>query len=116
MKCVHIVSRSSIRALEGAAGIPVDPLRFRPNLIIDGAEPWAEFDWIGKTLTIGDVRLSVVKRTVRCDAIDVDPTTAQRTMALPAVLQRNFEHTDFGIYARIDTPGQLTAGASIQVS
>lgn len=115
-KCVHIVSRASVRDLERVHGMPVDPLRFRPNLIIDGAEPWAEFGWIGKTLTIGGVVLSVFKRTQRCDAINVDPVTAVRDASLPATLQRTYSHTDFGVYAHVTMGGEIAPGQSLTVS
>ena len=29
-------------------GRPVDPLRFRANLYLEGSQPWAEFGWIGQ--------------------------------------------------------------------
>ncbi len=40
-KRVHIVNLASVRDLERAADRAVDPLRFRPNLVIDGADPWS---------------------------------------------------------------------------
>ena len=42
-KCVHIVNLASLRELERAAGRPVDPLRFRANIYIDGVPAWEEF-------------------------------------------------------------------------
>ena len=36
-------------------GYTIDPLRFRANFYIDGAEPWEEFDWVGSDILIGDV-------------------------------------------------------------
>ena len=47
-KCLHIVNLASVRELERVVGRPVNPLRFRPNVVIDGGEPWVEFDWIGQ--------------------------------------------------------------------
>ena len=41
-KCVHIVNLASVRELERTLGRPVDPLRFRANLYLEGVEPWAE--------------------------------------------------------------------------
>ena len=52
-KCLHIVNLASVRELERVVGRAVSPLRFRPNVIIDGAEPWAEFTWIGQPLQLG---------------------------------------------------------------
>jgi uncharacterized protein YcbX len=32
--------------------LEVDPMRFRPNLIISGAEPYEEYDW--HSVTVGN--------------------------------------------------------------
>ena len=109
-KCLHIVNLASVRELERVVGRPVNPLRFRPNVIIDGGEPWAEFGWIGQPLQLGAVRLEVLKRTERCAATNVDPDTGKRDMAIPADLQRAFGHTDFGIYARVAADGTIAIG------
>ncbi len=116
MKCLHIVNLASVRELERTAGKPVDPLRFRANLYIDGAEPWAELGWLGLELAVGDVRLEVVKRTQRCDATNVNLENATRDMALPAILQRTWGHTDFGIYAKVTVGGALAPADSIRVT
>lgn len=114
-KCLHIVNLASVRDLERVAGRPIDPLRFRANVVIDGAEPWAEFGWIGKTIRTGDATLDVFDRTVRCAATEVDPATATRDIAIPAMLERAFGHGDFGIYARVTSPGRLKRGDDIVV-
>lgn len=109
-KCVHIVNLASVRELERVSGRPVDPLRFRPNIIVDGLEPWIELGWVGKSFAIGPARLDVFKRTKRCDATNVDPRTAARDMAIPALLLRTYGHTDFGIYATVAEGGSITTG------
>ena len=69
-------------------GLPVHPLRFRANLYVSGWPAWHEFDLLGQTLTVGDVRLKVVKRIVRCAAVNVDPETAARDLDIPHALMR----------------------------
>lgn len=114
-KCLHIVNLASVRDLERLAGRPVDPLRFRANLYLDGVPAWDEFKWLARTLAIGAARLDVFHRTQRCDATNVDPATAARDMAIPATLSRSFGHTDFGIYAKVATAGEISAGAAVTI-
>ena len=64
-------------------GLPVHPLRFRANLYVEGWPAWHEFELLDRTLAIGDARLKVVKRIVRCAAVNVDPETAERDLAIP---------------------------------
>ncbi len=114
-KCLHIVNLASLRELERAVGRPVDPLRFRANVYIDGVPAWQEFRWLDKDIDAGPVRLSVFKRTVRCEATNVDPASAQRDMAIPQVLLRTFGHSDFGVYAKVERGGTLKTGDAIKV-
>lgn len=115
-KCVHIVNLASVRDLERVIGRPVDPLRFRANLYIDGVPAWAEFGWLGKKIGIGDARLTVFDRTQRCDATNVDPATAARDLAVPAALQRAYGHTDVGIYAKVTTGGAVAEGEALTIA
>ena len=112
-KCLHIVNLATVRELEKAAGRPVDPLRFRPNVIIDGLKPWAEFGWPDQQITVGGVQLDVFARTSRCEAVNVDPQTGVRDMAIPAVLQRTWGHTDFGVYGTVASAGAIAPGDTV---
>jgi len=111
--CLHIINLATLRELERVAGRPVDPIRFRPNVIVDGLPPWSEFDWIGREVSIGAVNLDVCERTSRCAATNVDPRTGARDMAIPAVLQREWGHTDFGVYAKVVSGGTLAIGDTV---
>ena len=115
-QCVHIVNLASVRDLERVLGKPVDPLRFRANLYVDGLAAWAEFGWLDKTLAIGDAKLAIFKRTQRCEATNVDPQTGARDMAIPAVLSRNWAHSDFGVYASVTAAGMITSGDVIAMA
>jgi MOSC domain-containing protein len=109
-KCLHVVSRNSLLELERAVGLPLNPLRFRPNVVIEGLGAWEEFGWVGKTISVGDTELEVFKRTERCAATNVDPDTGKRDTAVPAVLERTWGHADFGVYARIARSGTIAIG------
>lgn len=114
MRAVSLVNLASVRALGERLGTPVDPLRFRANLYIDGPEAWAEFDWIDREFMVGDVRVKGVLRTVRCLAVNVNPATAERDMELPKALKREFGHADMGIYLEVLDGGVLRPGAPIR--
>lgn len=112
-KCVHIVNLASVRELERVSGRPIDPLRFRANLHIDGLPAFAERSLVGKTLAIGDVRLSAFANTTRCAATEVDPATGARDIAVPSLIRRQWGHEDFGIYAMVDTGGTIRRGDAV---
>jgi uncharacterized protein YcbX len=112
--CVHLINLATLREVERVAGRPVDPIRFRPNLIVDGPAPWSEFDWMDREISVGPVRLKVCERTTRCAATNVDPRTSARDMDIPAVLRREFGHADFGIYATVTTGGTLAVGDRLE--
>jgi len=114
-KCLHIVNLASLKELERAVGRNLDPLRFRPNVIIDGVAPWAEFGWLNQDLQLGGVRTRVFHRTQRCDATNVDPTTAVRDMAIPQMLLRTYGHSDFGVYAKVTEAGAVAPGDAVSV-
>ena len=115
-KCVHIVNLASVRELERVAGRPIDPLRFRPNVVIDGVEPWGEFGWIDKPISIGGARLEGFDRTQRCAATNVNPETAERDLSLPAILERTWGHSDFGIYAKVVGDGTIAVDNEVTVA
>jgi uncharacterized protein len=62
-------------ASRGLAQLPMN--RFRPNLVVDGLEPYDE-DHVD-TLAIGDVVLKLVKSCTRCEVTTTDQDTARRS-------------------------------------
>ena len=109
---VSIINLASVRDLGTRMGADLDARRFRGNLIIE-AEPWAEFDWIGKTIAVGDVRLDIVSRIERCAATTVNPQTGERDQQVPLALRKNYGHADCGVYAIVRCDGMVRAGAEI---
>ena len=114
-KCLHVINLASVRELERVGGRPIDPLRFRANVHLDGLPPFAELAWVGATLRLGGVAVQVIDRTIRCEATNVDPVTAVRDMAIPALLQRSWGRSDFGVYAAVTQGGTIAAGDGVIV-
>src|ERR1700722_17755496 len=109
-KVVSIINLASVGAVASLVDWDVHPLRFRANMYVTGWPAWHEFELLGRTLAIGDVRLKVVKRIQRCAAVNVDPDTAIRDLEIPNALQRRLGHADCGIYAEVIAPGTLRVG------
>ena len=107
---LSIVNLASVRDLERVARQPVDPRRFRANLLVDGAEPWAEHDWVGQTASLGGARLHVTEVIGRCAATTVNPDTADRDLNVPKVLRAGFGHVHCGVYVRVMESGPVTVG------
>jgi uncharacterized protein YcbX len=112
-KVVSIINLGSLKAIENMVGQPVHPMRFRANLYVQGWPAWSESGLLGQTLAIGDARLKIVKRIIRCAAVNVDPETAARDLDIPPALMRRFGHNECGIYAEVIAGGAIAVGDAI---
>ncbi len=113
-KCLSIINLASVRDLERVTGRTIDPIRFRGNLLVDGLEPWQEFQSVGRDIRIGDtITLHGLARITRCAATNVNPDTAQRDMTIPHALNDAFGHMDCGIYAEVIEGGNIRSGDTI---
>ncbi len=87
-KVVSVINLASVQALEQLTGMAVNPLRFRANVYAAGWPAWAELDLVGSEIAIGEARLKIVKRIVRCAATNVNPVTGIRDLTIPETLRR----------------------------
>ncbi len=71
-----LIGQASLDDVSHKVGRPLEMLRFRPNLVIEGSEAFAEDSW--KRIRIGDVEFRVVKSCARCILTTVDPQTGER--------------------------------------
>lgn len=104
---VSVISLATVRALEAQSGVRVDPLRFRGNLLIDGLEPFAEFDLVGSTVRIGEARVLIRSTIERCTATTVAPRTAVSDVGVPRMLATEFGHIHCGVYGTVLSPGPV---------
>lgn len=112
---VSLINLASVAAIEAAQGARVDPLRFRGNLYIEGADAWAEAEWPGRRLQVGEAVLTVLKMTDRCAATGVEPGKGRRDMDLVQTIRKAFGHIDCGVYARIEKGGRVARGDGVTV-
>ncbi len=104
---ISILNLASLAELSAKAGMPMDPARFRGNIWLDGVDAWEEFDWIGKTLRIGEARVMIKERIERCMATTVDPLSGVQNVDTLKLLEAGWGHTDFGVYGEVVQDGMV---------
>ncbi|KAJ54788.1 molybdenum cofactor biosysynthesis protein [Actibacterium mucosum KCTC 23349] len=110
---VSIMGLSSLRALGDKIGQPLDARRFRGNLWVEGLAPFEELAWPGATIGIGDAELTVEEPITRCRATEANPNTGRRDINTLAALRDGWDHTHFGVAARVTKPGRIAAGDKV---
>jgi uncharacterized protein YcbX len=112
-KVLHLVNLASIRALEERLGRIVDPLRFRPNLVVDGLPAWSELGWEKRAIRFTNLDCVCESRTGRCAATEVNPETGKRDIAMPRALEALNGHADFGVYLTAKMSGTIAVGDTL---
>ncbi|MET0847698.1 MAG: MOSC domain-containing protein [Pseudomonas sp.] len=111
-----LIGQASLQDLSQKVGRPLEMLCFRPNLVIEGSEAYAEDRW--KRIRIGDVEFRVVKSCSRCILTTIDPQTGLRSEDREplATLQKYRSEADgamFGQNLVNDSNGQLEVGMPV---
>lgn len=113
-----LITESSLRQLDGwtAPGTgPLDPVRFRPNVIIDGDAPFTEEAWTGVTIDGVPFRLTMV--CDRCVMTTIEPSTLARgkePIRTLAAHRARENKTWFGIRLTPLEQGRITVGGHVQ--
>jgi uncharacterized protein YcbX len=112
---VSIVNLESVRDLAVKIGRPVDPLRFRANLYVEGPHAWSELDWApGTRVRVGEAELTAGKPIVRCLATHVDPETGERDLDITTALRDLYGHLYCGVYLSVAAGGRVQAGDAME--
>lgn len=72
-----LISQASLNDLNNRLEQPLPMNRFRPNIVVEGCDPYEEDNW--KEIKIGGVRFSIVKPCARCVLTTIDQTTLEQT-------------------------------------
>lgn len=113
-----LCTRASLADLNARldADLPMD--RFRPNLVVDGAEPFAEDAW--SRIHIGGLPFDVVKPCARCVVTTIDQQTA-RAQREPLQTLATYRRTadgsvHFGQNLIHRAQGELAVGDAVSVA
>jgi MOSC domain-containing protein len=114
----HLTTEESLADLNARMTRPIPMNRFRPNLVVRGAAPYAEDRW--KAIAIGDTVLRWIKPCTRCVATTTDQETGERgsrePLATLARYRRVGAEVAFGHYLVADTWGErLRVGDPVRV-
>nr|WP_277349559.1 MOSC domain-containing protein [Streptomyces sp. S3(2020)] len=110
---LSVINLDTVEALAQAAGVPVDPLRFRANLYVSGLGAWRELDLPGARVRLGEAELEFTFPVERCRATTIRPGTGVRDLNVPALLASRFGHLYCGMYARVVRGGRIDPGAPL---
>jgi len=122
---ILIANTASLKALNNhilnSGGDALGMDRFRPNIVIDCDEPWAEDSW--KSVHVGDVILDLVKPCARCVMTSIDQSTGKKhPKTALAALKHLHPSTDpnnpgvlFGWNAVVRQAGSINTGDTLTI-
>jgi uncharacterized protein len=113
---LSLITTQSIASLVAAIGSPLDPRRFRPNILVEAIDPapFQEDEWVGRILCIGGLRVRIDKRDGRCAVITIDPVTSE---ANPSILRTVAETRQgcLGVYGSVVAPGCIELNDAVVI-
>jgi len=112
-----LTSRASLDELNRRLPTPLPMNRFRPNIVIDGVEPFEEDGW--RHIRVDGITFNVAKPCARCAITTTDQNTAERSKE-PLRTLATFRNVPgrgvmFGQNLIHDRPGVLHVGAEVEV-
>jgi uncharacterized protein YcbX len=113
---VSLISTAALRRLHALVGEPVDPVRFRANLLVDvPGSDFPEDGWLGRAVRIGpDVVLRPRERLTRCVMIDLAQESAPEHGHLLRTVADHHDMT-FGVWATVERPGRIALQDAVEV-
>jgi hypothetical protein len=114
LSLMGLASATDLGARHGRPDL--DPRRFRMNLELEGTEPYAEDDWSGRAVRVGEAVVRVLGQVPRCVATTRDPATGDKDfdtlkhIAAYRPLMMEPRGIPFGMYAEVEVPGRVALG------
>lgn len=111
-----LIGQGSLDELNRRLLQPVEMIRFRPNLVVEGSEPFAEDSW--RRIRVGEIEFDVAKPDVRCTIPMVDPatgTSGKEPIQTLATFRRRDNKVMFGQYLIHRRQGTLRLGEPVVV-
>jgi hypothetical protein len=111
-----LTGEASLDELNARLKQPLPMNRFRPNIVVRGAEPFAEDGW--KRIAVGEMRFEVARPCPRCATTTVDQATGERgeePLRTLATFRKRGSGVMFGQNATHHMPGRICVGEELQV-
>jgi len=114
-----VTTTASLADLNARLSTPLPMLRFRPNLVIEGARPWAEDHW--HRIRIGTASFRAPKPCDRCSIPSIDQETGHRPdpeeplRTLKKFRRDNTGRVLFGMNLVPETFGTVRVGDEVKV-
>jgi len=110
-----VTTQATLDAVSVALDTEIDLRRFRTNVhVVLDAEPYAEEEWEGRELTIGDAAFRLLHPCERCVIPTRDPDSAQKWPELLRWLTRE-RRMLFGMNARPLRPARIAIGDPVSL-
>jgi uncharacterized protein len=118
---VSVISRGSLERLreESGAHEAVDGRRFRMLFEVEGVEPHAEDEWLGRRVEIGEAVIALVGDVGRCVVTKTNPDTAEKDLDTLGALasyrpEGRTEPLPFGVHGAVVQPGRVRVGDAVR--
>jgi uncharacterized protein YcbX len=113
-----LATDASLADLNRRMDKPLPMSRFRPNVVVDGVQPWDEDNW--KRLRIGDVEFEVTHRCARCVVTTIDQVTGEKNrdgepLKTLATFRRHADGVYFGQNLVPRSTGIVQVGDEVEI-
>jgi uncharacterized protein YcbX len=113
-----LMSNDSLTDVNSKISVPVKINRFRPNIVVEGIQPFEEDNW--KKIQIGKLDFDVVKACSRCVIINTDQETAIRGIeplkTLATYRRDSRNKVVIGQYLIHNGQGSISVGDELHIS
>lgn len=110
---VSLVGAGTVDSVSGEVGEPVEPVRFRPNILFAGDAPFAEDAWVGREVQVGECVLRVAMTSPRCVMVDMETADLPALEGVLAATGRINEACT-GVIAEVVRPGRVRVGDEVR--
>jgi len=111
---ISLINLDSLEDFNQKIGGNVDLERFRANIYINGLNPFQEFNWIGKKITISEKKFEVFAPIPRCKATQYPYKSSITDINVPYLLKQNYGHINMGVYLRPTSSASIFLDSSIK--
>ena len=111
---VLVTTQETLSFLNRQLASPVGMERFRPNVVLEGAQAQDELRW--RALRGNELQLDCARACARCEVTTIDQSSGARRGDEPLRTLNERFAGNFGVYCRVVRAGPLRLGEALQPS